>query len=66
MVTVHVPVPLHAPPHPVKVEPEAAAAVNVTLAPPAKDELQALPQLIPLGVEVTVPAPVPLLATVRT
>jgi len=34
MVTVHVPVPEHPPPdHPAKVEPDAAVAVNMTLAP---------------------------------
>ncbi len=65
IVTVQVPVPVHAPLQPVKVEPLAAAAVNVTLAPALNAALQALPQLILLGVLVIVPVPVPVLFTVR-
>jgi len=49
----------------VKVEPEAGVAVKVTLVPEAILALQVLPQLIPLGEELTVPLPVPLLVTVR-
>jgi len=56
---------VHAPLQPVKVEPEAGVAVKVTLVPEAILALQALPQLIPLGEELTVPLPVPLLVTVR-
>jgi hypothetical protein len=33
MLTVHAPVPVHAPPQPVKVEPVAATAVRVTEVP---------------------------------
>jgi hypothetical protein len=66
IVTVHVPVPLHpAPLQPVKVEPVVAAAVRVTLVPVLKLVLQVAPQLIPVGEEVTVPLPVPLLVRVR-
>jgi hypothetical protein len=54
-----VPVPLHVPLQPEKVEPEAGVAVRVTLVPLAKDALQVSPQLIPLGNEVTVPLPLP-------
>jgi hypothetical protein len=54
-----VPVPLHAPLQPEKVEPAAGVAASVTLVPPAKGALQAVPQLIPLGTEVTVPLPLP-------
>jgi len=62
--TVHVPVPVHAPPlHPVKTLPELAAAVNVTLVPELKFTEHFGPQLIPVGVLVTVPLPVPALVT---
>ena len=66
MVTVQVPVPLHPPPlQPVKVEPPLGVAVKVTLVPLVKLVLQVLPQLIPAGLLVTVPVPVPLLVTVK-
>lgn len=51
-----------------KVEPEAGAAVKVTLVPETKgDEAaeQDVPQLIPEGLETTVPEPVPDLETVK-
>jgi hypothetical protein len=54
-----VPVPLHAPLQPEKVEPEAGVAESVTLVPLAKGALQVSPQLIPLGNEVTMPLPLP-------
>jgi hypothetical protein len=49
----------------VKVDPVAAAAVRATLVPETTVVLQALPQLMPLGLDVTVPVPVPALATAR-
>src|SRR5512142_921796 len=52
-------VPPHAPLQPVKLEPLAAAAVKVTVAPLATAALQTLPQLMPPPV--TVPLPLPLL-----
>jgi len=65
MVTTHEPVPEHpAPLQPVKVDPPAAAAVRVTTVPPLYEAEQVAPQLIPAGLEVTVPLPVPVLLTV--
>jgi hypothetical protein len=64
-VTAQLAVPVHAPLQPVKVEPVAAAAVSVTLVPETTVALQVVPQLMPAGLEVTVPLPVPALVTVR-
>jgi hypothetical protein len=64
IVTVQVPVPVQAPLQPVKVEPVDAVAVRVTLVPLVKVALQVAPQLTPVGLEVTVPDPVPLLVRV--
>jgi hypothetical protein len=59
-VTVHTAVPPQPPPlHPENVESEAAAAVRVTLVPATIVSEQSLPHVIPLGVLVTVPVPVP-------
>lgn len=64
--TKHVPdVPLHAPLQPEKVEPAEAMADRVTVVPDAKEALQVLPQLMPDGLDVTVPLPVPALETLR-
>src|SRR5690349_1602117 len=65
MVTVQVPAPEHPPPdQPVKLEPDAGVAVNVTCAPLSNGAEHALPQSIP-GVElVTVPNPAPAVSTV--
>jgi len=57
-------VPLHAPLHPVKIEFAPGAAVRVTLSPSLKFALQVVPQLIPLGLLVTVPVPFPPRVTV--
>ncbi len=65
MTTVQVPLPLQAPLQPVKVEPEAGVAVRVTVVPLGKDAEQVGPQLIPAGLLVTVPLPLPALVTVR-
>ena len=48
---------------PAKIEPLAATGVRATLVPGLKLALQVLPQLIPAGVLVTVPAPAPILLT---
>lgn len=53
-----------APLQPVNVEPLAGVAVNVTVVPLAYDAKQVLPQLIPAGLLVTVPLPVPFNVTV--
>jgi hypothetical protein len=53
-------VPLHAPPvHPAKVLDAPGASANVMLVPGANVALHAPPQLIPAGLDVTVPVPVP-------
>lgn len=64
IVTLHAPVPLHAPPQPAKLEPEAGVAVRLTIAPWLKFAAQVAPQLIPAGLLETVPAPEPALLTV--
>jgi len=58
MVTVQAPVPLQAPPQPVKVDPAGGVAARPTVAPAAKLALHVEPQSIPAGVEEIVPAPV--------
>jgi hypothetical protein len=65
MLTMHVPVPVHAPPQPVNVEPVAGVAVRVTEVPAAYEALQVPPQSIPLGEEETVPVPVPFFVAAR-
>ena len=65
-VTTHDPVPEQPPPlQPLKVEPAAGAAVSVTAVPLVKLAAQVAPQVMPAGLLVTVPAPVPALETVR-
>ena len=51
------PVPEHAPDHPVNVEPEAGVAVKITVAPLVTVAAQVEPQLIPAGDDVTDPLP---------
>ena len=59
MVTLQV-TPLHPPPdHPAKVEPAAAVAVKVIGVPVWKLAVQVAPQLMPDGLLVTVPEPLP-------
>ena len=61
IVTVQEPVPLQVPPpQPVKLEPAAGTAVNATEVLEAKFALQpGGPHLIPVGLLVTVPLPLP-------
>jgi hypothetical protein len=58
------PVPVQAPLQPVKVAPDAGVALRARLVPEAKEALQVLPQSTPLGLEATVPLPLPALPTV--
>jgi len=64
--TTHVPVPEHPPPdQPVNVEPVEGVAVRVTEVPKVKVVEHVAPQVIPAGLELTEPEPVPVVATVR-
>ncbi len=58
--------PLQAPPQPANLEPFAALALSITLVLASYEALQPVPQLMPLGLDVTVPLPLPLRLTVRT
>src|SRR4051812_30565201 len=65
--TVQLPVPEHpAPLHPANVDPNAAVAQSFTVVEELYRVLHVLPQLIPAGADVTVPAPVPAFTTERT
>jgi hypothetical protein len=65
-VTTHVPLPEQPlPDQAMNVEPGVASAVSVTIWPEVKAAAHVAPQLIPAGLEVTVPLPVPVLFTVR-
>ena len=65
-VTTQEPVPVQPLPlQQVKVEPAFAAAANVTTVPLLKFVEQVAPQLMPAGVLVTVPLPVPVLLTIK-
>ena len=59
MVTAHVAVPEQAPLQPMKVEPDIGMAARVIAVPAAIVCEQLAPQLIPAGLLVTVPEPVP-------
>jgi len=63
MLTVQDPAPVQAPLQPAKVEPASGIASRVTLAPLVKLALQTPPQLMPAGLEATIPVPVPFLVT---
>ena len=55
MVTVQVPKPEHAPDQPAKTDARSVETDKVTIVPVAKFAAQVAPQLIPAGLEVTVP-----------
>lgn len=59
MLTLHALVPLQLPDHPANVDPELGAAFSVTAVPLANVEVQVDPQLMPAGLLVTAPVPVP-------
>ena len=59
------PLPEQAPDHPEKTEPLAGVAVSVTLDPVAYAWEHVEPQLMPAGLELTVPDPLPEVATVK-
>jgi hypothetical protein len=65
MVTVHVVVPLHAPDQPLNTALPAGDSLRVTTVPAANVARHVAPQLIPVGLLVIVPAPVPALCTVN-
>ena len=65
IVTTQLPVPLHAPPQPLKYEPEPAVAVSATCVPLAKFAPHVAPQLITDGELVTVPLPLSLTDNVK-
>src|SRR5215471_6663008 len=66
MLTVQGPVPLHPSPlHPANIAPLAGIAAKTTLCPLGKVALHVSGQLIPAGLLVTVPLPVPATLTVN-
>ena len=58
-VIVTLPAAVQLPDQPANVEPEAAVATRLTFVPLLRLAVHALPQLIPVGLLVTVPVPVP-------
>lgn len=64
IVTVQLPVPVHAPDHPVKREPWPGDAERVTVAAARYISEQSEPQEMPAGEEFTEPDPVPFMLTV--
>ena len=65
MLTVQLPLPEQAPDQPVKVEPAEGETVRVTEVPFWYVSEQSPPQLMPPGLEVTAPEPLPDLETER-
>ena len=65
MVTEHPALPLQSPPQLVNTEFVPATCVRLTTVGLVKLEVHVAPQLIPAGLEVTVPVPVPAFVTVR-
>jgi hypothetical protein len=65
MVTVHGRLPVHAPLHPVKTDPEAGAALSVTSVLFPKSAEHVVPHEMPAGLLVTVPVPDPANVTAK-
>jgi hypothetical protein len=65
IVTEHVPVPVHAPDQPAKVELASGVAVSDAVVPELYGSEQSEPQFIPAGEDVIEPAPVPAFVTLR-
>jgi hypothetical protein len=65
MVTVQAPVPEQAPPQPAKTEPGEGLWDKVTTVPETKLAEQVPPQLMPAGLDVIDPDPLPVLLTLR-
>jgi hypothetical protein len=63
MVTTQEPVPVHAPDHPAKVEVASGRADKVTCVPIVNEAEQIVGQVMPAGLDVTLPPPVPVLLT---
>jgi hypothetical protein len=64
-VTEHAPVPVHAPLHPPNVLDASGVALKLIEVPLLNCDEHVLPQLIPVGFDVTVPPPVPAFTTVK-
>jgi len=64
MVTLHAAAPVHAPPHPANVEFAPGAWASVTTVPAGKVATHVVPQLMPAGLLVMLPSPLPALCTV--
>jgi hypothetical protein len=64
IVTLQAPAPVHPPVHPPNVEVDPGASLSVTTVPAGNVVWHAVPQLMPTGLLVIVPAPVPELCTV--
>ena len=64
IVTLHAPVPVHAPDQPAKVDAASGVALRLTLLPCAKLALHVAPQLMPPGLLVIPPVPAPAFVTV--
>ena len=64
IVTLHAPVPVQPPDHPPNVEVDPGASLSVTTVPAGNEYWHVVPQLMPAGLLVMVPVPVPELCTV--
>jgi hypothetical protein len=64
IVTLQAPVPLQAPAHPPNVEVDPGASVSVTTVPAANVYWHVVPQLMPAGLLLTEPVPLPEFCTV--